>query len=130
MSNKLILLFNHEITAPQEADARKSLAVKTIVEPPSEIKVIWKRVPPELPAIDEYLEPVKSWLSAQAQRGDYLLVQGDFGATYIMVNFAFEQGLIPIYSTTQREAFEETEKDGSVKLVHQFKHQNFRRYGE
>jgi hypothetical protein len=43
MSKKLILLFNHEITASQEADARKSLAVQTIVEPPAEIKVIWKR---------------------------------------------------------------------------------------
>ena len=63
-------------------------------------------------------------------RGDYALIQGDFGACYIMVNFAFEQGLIPIYSTTVREAIEEPKDDGSVKLVHQFNHQIFRRYGE
>jgi len=60
---------------------------------------------------------------------DYVLIQGDFGACYIIVNFAFEIGLIPIYSTTRRAAVEKHENDGSVKLIHQFNHQMFRKYG-
>ncbi len=106
-----------------------SLAVSEIVEPPEEIKSIWKRVPPELLAIDEYLAPVKSWLSEQSARGDYLLVQGDFGATYLMVCFAFMVGLVPIYSTTERMAVEETQSDGAVNLKHTFRHCKYRRYG-
>jgi hypothetical protein len=129
MNHRLFLLFNHRITADQIADAHSSLTVSVIVEPPEDIKSIWKRVPPELPAIDEYLVPVKSWLSEQSGRGDYLLVQGDFGATYIMVCFAFKVGLIPIYSTTERLVVEETQSDGAVNLKHTFRHYKYRRYG-
>lgn len=46
-----------------------------------------------------------------------------------MVNFAFEKGLIPIYSTTNREAVEEYGENGSVKMTHQFRHIIFRKYG-
>ncbi|MEA3280185.1 MAG: CRISPR-associated protein Csx20, partial [Thermodesulfobacteriota bacterium] len=60
---------------------------------------------------------------------DYVLIQGDFGACYIMVRFAFEKGFVPVYSTTRREAVEKQQSDGAVKLVHQFKHQVFRKYG-
>jgi hypothetical protein len=55
--------------------------------------------------------------------------QGDFGATYLMVRFALEQGLIPIYATTRRKAREESQADGAVKLTHHFQHQTFRKYG-
>jgi hypothetical protein len=130
MNSKLFLLFNHQITAAQEVDARKSLAVSAIVEPPEEIKTIWRRLPPERPTIKGYLEPVKSWLSAKAASGDYVLVQGDFGATYLMVRFAYDLGLTPIYSTTERRAVEEKQSDGTIKLMHSFKHCRFRKYGE
>jgi hypothetical protein len=58
-----------------------------------------------------------------------VLIQGDFGATFLMVNFAFEKGLIPIHSTTEREATEELQPDGSVRLSHRFLHKRFRKYG-
>lgn len=129
MNSKLFLLFNHEITAAQEADARKSLAVSVIVEPPEDIKTIWKRLPPDPPTIEGYLEPVKSWLSARAESGDCVLVQGDFGATYLMVRFAFDLGLVPVYSTTERIVKEERFSDGIVNTTHLFRHRIFRKYG-
>jgi hypothetical protein len=129
MNSKLFLLFNHQITADQEADARNSLAVSVTVEPPEDIKTIWKRLPSELPTIEDYLEPVKSWLSSKAESGDYLLVQGDFGATYLMVRFAFDLGLVPVYSTTERMVKEERVSDGMVNTMHTFIHRRFRRYG-
>ena len=99
------------------------------MEPSEEIKDIWKHVPPDLPTIDGYLAPVKSWLSEQAVAGDFLLVQGDFGATCLMVNFAMEIGLVPVYSTTERATKERLLDDGSVELSHTFRHFRFRRYG-
>jgi hypothetical protein len=126
----LFLIFNHQITQKQEADVFISLDVKKVVCLPQDLNEIWSQVPPDLPEISNYLEPVKNWLVRQAKKNDYVLIQGDFGACFIMVNFAFESGLIPIYSTTDREADEEYEKDGTVNLVHQFKHRIFRRYGD
>jgi hypothetical protein len=154
MACSLYLLFNHQLTAIQQADAHTSLGVQRIFDLPPDLQEFWRQIPPDLPELKDYLGPIKTWLSdsaveasllrrsgyegrkgtiaksAQASKSDYVLIQGDFGACYIMVNFAFEIGLIPIYSTTLREAVEEHKDDGSVKLVHQFNHQIFRKYGE
>ena len=128
MSRSLFLIFNHEITPVQESDARSFLGIEQIICLPPDLKDLWRKIPPDLTEISNYLEPVKDWLARQAKKNDYVLIQGDCGACFIMVNFAFETGLIPIYSTTEREAVEEHEKDGTVNLVHQFRHRIFRRY--
>lgn len=125
----LFLIFNHQFTTKQEADARASLVVEKVVSLPDELQERWRDVPPALPALQEYLEPFRSWMASQAEKGDYVLIQGDFGACYLMVHFAFEHDLIPVYSTTQREAEEELQPNGTVKLTHHFQHQIFRRYG-
>lgn len=129
MSRNMLLIFNHRITRLQEEDARNSLGVERIVGLPADLQALWSRVPPNVPAIDEYLGPVKEWLEGRAAEGDYILIQGDFGACYLMVGFAFEKGLVPIYSTTEREAIEEYAEDGSVNTFHRFEHRMFRIYG-
>jgi len=129
MTTSLFLIFNHQITEIQEKDARESLGVDRIVHPPSDLKDLWSQIPPDLEEIQGYLEPIRTWLKSQAAVNDYVLIQGDFGACYILVSFVFEIGLIPLYSTTRREAIEQHQEDGSVRLIHQFKHQMFRRYG-
>ena len=130
VAKSLFLLFNHRLTKFQENEACTSLGVGHIINLPAALEEIWCQIPPDLPEISGYLAPIKTWLSEQASESDYVLVQGDFGATFIMVNFAFEKGLIPIYSTTLRKAAAEQKADGSVKMVHQFNHQLFRKYGD
>ena len=129
MNLKLFLLINHQITVDQQTDALSSLAISSIVEPPKTIRSLWKNVPPDLPAIKDYLAPVKTWLTKTATTGDCLLVQGDFGATYLMVRYAFENGLNAVYSTTERQVKETHLADGTVNAAHIFKHCIFRRYG-
>jgi hypothetical protein len=129
MAKTLFLIFNHTITPPQESDARRSLGILRIIDLPLDLKNLWRSVPPDLSEIIAYLYPLKTWLKSNAEKDDYALIQGDFGACYIMVNFAFDLEIIPIYSTTEREAIEEHERNGTVKLTHEFKHQGFRRYG-
>lgn len=124
----LFLIFNHTFTTIQKEDALISLGVDRIVDMPDDYKKIWRTIPPDLKSIDEYLEPVQAWLRLNSKRGDFVLIQGDFGACYIMVNYAFKIGLIPLYSTTERKFKEEVLKDGSVRLTHQFRHRIFRRY--
>ena len=124
----LFLLFNHTLTPAQQEDARTSLGVNKIVRLPDELKEIWEAIPPDLSEVVHILDPVKNWLNVSARQGDYVLIQGDFGACYIIVNFAFESGLIPVYSTTQREAVEKVFQDGSINLTHRFNHRIFRRY--
>jgi len=128
MDKKLFLIFNHEITGVQEKDAVNSLGVGSIVALPDDLKALWSNVPPDLQEIRSYLQPVMDWLEKNADKDDYVLVQGDFGACYLMVQFCFEKGLVPVYSTTRREAVEKHLPDGSISLKHVFRHRIFRIY--
>ena len=130
MTTALFLLFNHRVTAAQQSAARKQLGVAALITLPPELQQLWSQIPPEFPALAAYLEPLESWLASRAQAGDYVLIQGDFGATFLMVRFALNHDLIPVYATTSRQAIEEHLPDGAVKMVHRFQHQMFRKYGE
>ena len=130
MAHCLFLIFNHTFTPEQAEGARQSLGVETIVTMPDAVRDVWGNVPPDRPTIADHLEPVRRWLADQSRPRDYVLVQGDFGACYLMVRFAFDADLIPIYATTRREADETVQPDGSVTLTHRFRHVAFRRYGE
>jgi len=129
MPPSLLVLFNHALTPAQQEDAMASLGVNETIFPPGEIRSLWSQVPPSLEGISEYLAPVRDWLVSAGGEGDYVLVQGEFGATYLIVRFCMEHGLIPIYATTRREAVEERRPDGSVELKHRFAHVRFRLYG-
>ena len=129
MSASLFLIFNHTFTDSQRSDAEASLGVERIVSLPEELQAVWSSIPPKVKEIRHVLAPVREWLASKAQEGDYVLIQGDFGATYLMVESALELGLIPVYSTTVREADEELQPDGTVKLTHRFRHRMFRKYG-
>lgn len=124
----VFLLLNHELTSEQVADARTSLNVQKFISMPEIIKNRWANIPPDAEKLDEILEPVKAWLSGQAFTGDTILVQGDFGAVYSMVNFAFSKGLVPVYATTARESVEKVKEDGSIETVRVFRHRIFRKY--
>jgi len=125
----LFLLFNHRLTAAQDSDARASLGVGHVIAAPREILTIWGQVPPEAEEIGSFLAPVTHWMAATARPGDFILIQGDFSATFLMVSEALRLHLIPISSTTRRQAVEEHMSDGSVHLRHIFTHVRFRRYG-
>jgi hypothetical protein len=125
----MFLLFNHRLTPAQESDAYASLGVECIVNLPADLKALWSNIPAELKEIYDYLEPLRKWLSSQARPGDYALIQGDFGACYLMVSHAFDLGLIPVYSTTCREVTERLLPDGKAELTHLFSHRIYRRYG-
>ena len=125
----LILLFNHTLTQEQKDDARKSLGVKGFVPMPDEVRKIWGQLPADLKEINSYLIPVQQWLSGTAKDGDYVLIQGDFGATCLMVAYAKSMQLVPVYATTTREAVEQQLPDGSVKMEHVFRHGIFREFG-
>ena len=127
---KLFLLFNHRFTPEQEADARASLGVEGFVDLPPDLARLWRQIPADLPEIGGSLEPVRRWLARESRPGDAAFIQGDFGACALMVEYARELGLVPVYSTTERKAREEKLPDGSVRMSHQFKHTLFRKYGE
>jgi len=124
----LFLLFNHTLTAVQEKDAHASLGVKRIISPPDAIQTLWSQVPPDIDDLSPYLAPVFVWLAGQAKSSDFVLIQGEFGATCLAVREACRMGLVPVYSTTSRHAVEEHLPEGRVEIRHVFSHVRYRRY--
>jgi len=129
IERRLFSVFNHTLTPVQIQAATDLLGVTDIIEMPERLKKVWQQIPAELETIKPIIEPVQEWLKECAGPFDFVLIQGDFGATWLMVDFAFKHGLVPVYSTTRREAKETVQADGSVKTEHIFQHQIFRRYG-
>ena len=125
-----LVLFNHTLTDDQGLDARDLLGVDEFVFPPLSISALWHAIPPGINELHPVLTPVFRWLDDTGKAGDYLLVQGDFGATCMVVEYARGAGLVPVYAATERRACEQRREDGTVETVHEFRHVRFREYGK
>lgn len=122
----LFTLINHTLTSEQEEDARKNLNVDKFV---NIADAMWSDIDPSEKSIIKFVETYKDKLKKQAKVGDVLLVQGDFGATYNMIRFAKNMGLIAVYATTNRIVSEQVE-NGKVVIKREFKYARFREYEE
>jgi uncharacterized protein MJ1673 len=119
-------LINHTLTSEQEEDARKNLNVDKFI---NITDAMWSDIDPSEKSVIKFVEAYKDKLKKQAKVGDILLVQGDFGATYNMIRFAKNMGLIAVYATTNRIVSEQVE-NGKVVIKREFKHARFREYEE
>ena len=128
MVKQVFLLFSHQLTPPQIEELENKFGVDKIVYLPEELQNIWSNIPPELPTIKTHLQDVLSWLKENSNPGDLVLVQGEVGAVFIVVNFCIKEGLNPIYATTKREVSEEKLDDGTIQVNRKFSHVRFRQF--
>jgi hypothetical protein len=120
----MFVLISHPMTEAQKRDAKERFGIEEFVVIDN---ARWKEIPPTTDTIAPILQDLMDFIAKKCNNGDYLFVQGDFGATYLMVNFAFKHHLIPVYATSKREVTEE--RDGEeVKTIRIFKHVRFRAY--
>ena len=124
---QLFLLFSHKLTPTQELDAKKSLRVTNFIALPEELQNLWSNIPPSLEELSNYLIPLKEYIRSNAKEGDIVLIQGDFGGCYEMVNFVKRLGLKAVHSTTIRDVVEKT-VNGKVEKFSRFEHIIFRLY--
>jgi len=116
-------LLNHEITPKQIDELNSRFGVKHIIHPPDCISALWGDIPTDT---ELFIEPFINWLNA-AQRGDLVILQGEFGATFRLVDFALKKELVPLYSVTKRIA-KETRDGEKVYRSYIFEHICFRQY--
>ncbi|WP_207669336.1 CRISPR-associated protein Csx20 [Fonticella tunisiensis] len=125
---KMLLLFSHILTQDQKVDAIKKLNIDEFIYLPEELQNIWSNINPYGELEIDKLNKIKEFIKKNIDKGDYILIQGDFGAVYHMVNFAKKEGFVPVYSTTKRAHKESTLDDNTVESIKLFKHVCFRRY--
>lgn len=124
----MFLLFSHKLNEEQKVSAQRDFKIDAFVCMPEGLAKAWGSVPPELENIDSYLDVFREWLSKESAKDDVVLISGDFGASYTMVNWCYGNGLIPVYVTTKRIMSENEKADGCMEKVSVFKHVRFRQY--
>lgn len=124
---RMFLLFSHNLSEIQLNDAKSNWEISEVVSLPNKLQDIWSNIPADIEKLREYLLPIRNFLAENSQYGDVVLIQGDFGAVYQMVNFSKDLGLIPVYATTSRE-IEEFEENGKTIKKSIFEHIRFREY--
>lgn len=124
---KMFLFFSHCLIDEQMRDASITFDVQEFAYLPPDLQAIWSNIPPHLDSLSEFVLPFVHFLEVNAQKGDIILVQGDFGATNLIVQHSLRLGLVPVYATTKRVVLEDV-KNGEVVKTSIFKHVKFRRY--
>lgn len=122
------MIFSHELTEPQQKEAYEAFGAEAIYALPQELNQLWSNIPAALPELAGFLRPVTQWLESQVHEGDFLLIQGDFGATYLMIEWGFRHKCIPVYATTERKVIKEVLGNNEVVTHRVFEHVQFRRY--
>lgn len=124
----VFLLFSHCLTDQQIRDLKQNWNVENIVPLPNDLQEHWSNISPEAESISYLLTDLKSWLLNNADADDLVLISGDFGAVYEIVNFCKSINLIPVYSTTKRHIDEEQHPGGKVIKKSIFSHIRFRKF--
>ena len=125
---KMILLFSHTLSETQKKEAQEIYGVESFLALPQELQKIWSNIPPNNDSLQELLQTLQEFIASYAKKGDIALIQGDFGAVYMMVNFCKKQKIKTLYATTKREAIEYTNEKGEQMKKSKFEHVRFREY--
>ena len=126
MPKTLFILLNHALTDAQKSEAKERFNIEKFVNITNEK---WSNVPPQMDNLSDFLSEFALTLKSNAKKGDYLFIQGDFGATYALVRFAINLGITPIYATTRRISVEVIE-NGEKIIKKSFIHERFRAFRE
>jgi hypothetical protein len=119
-------LLNHVLTANQIGELKNDFGVERIMYPEPELSAAWSNIPTEKTLTADHLLPFSRWLSA-ANKGDVVILQGEAGAAFALVDFCLSRGLVPLHSVTRRIARESREGE-KVLRSQVFEHVCFRRY--
>ena len=122
-----IVLMSHDMSETQKNDAYENLKVTKIIEAPPKIKKIWGNIDPISDLDIKNLDKVILWINEISNEQDYILVQGEFGATFYIVDYCFKNNLIPVYATSVRRVEEIGEGD-KVLTNRVFVHEGYRKY--
>ena len=123
---KAFCLLNHDLTQNQILELKNRFNVESIIYPSEELSKNWSQIPAEKELDKTIIGNVTNWLTP-AKNGDLLIVQGEFGATFMIVDYALKNELVPLHAVTKRVAVEH--RDGEVvSKQYVFEHVCFRKY--
>ncbi len=127
-AKKAIFVISHEPSPEQIQELKTKWNAREIVKMPEDIAARWRSIPPNAESIEKEILPVKKWIDEICKPGDLVIIQGDYGASFMLAGYVKEIGNVPLYATTERKVEENIADDGSVEQRRLFRHVRFRKY--
>ena len=124
----LLLLFSHRLTEIQKNELKQKWKIEEIIPLPERLQDVFSNIDPVAIFPQDTVKLLADWLNNESDKDDLVLIQGDFGITYYLVDWCLKNGRIAVYSTTVRDYQQVEMPEGEVKMTHIFKHVRFRKY--
>ena len=123
---KTYCLLNHTLTETQIAELKERYHSTQVVYPPEAISAAWSQLPTGLSYDTDAIRSIINWLMT-AEPSDTVIIQGEVGSTFILVDYLISCGLIPLHAVSRRVSADEHAGD-IVRKTLIFKHVCFRPY--
>lgn len=119
-------LINHQLTEKQTTELKEKFDIQNIVYPTPEITRNWAQIPATEELDNNIITSVITWLY-NAKEGDVLIVQGEAGASFMIVDYALKHKLIPVHAVSVRVS-REVNIGELIQKQNVFEHVCFRKY--
>lgn len=123
---KVLALISHKILPEQEQELKNRFEIVDIKFLPENLQQIWSNVLFD----DKYytnLNEMIDYMLSILNEEDYVIVQGNWGYVYKLVEEAKKNKIIPLYAFSIRDSSEDI-INGEVVKITKFKHQCFVEY--
>ncbi|MDR1491139.1 MAG: hypothetical protein LBT05_00210 [Planctomycetaceae bacterium] len=124
--SKAYCLLNHALTANQLTELREKFFAAEIIYPPKELALLWSEIPTVSELTVGHVAPFVEWLSG-AESGTVVVLQGEAGATFMLIDYCLQRRFVPVHAVTKRIA-RETRNGETIHRDYIFEHVCFRRY--
>jgi hypothetical protein len=125
---KALIVMSHQLLPKQKEELMSRFKVEKIIYLPEQLQRSWREIPSKGKMPEKSLDEIARWVKITCSREDVVLVQGEFGAVFYLVDYILQQGFKAIYATTDRDYTEEILPDNAVLRKHLFRHETFREY--
>lgn len=119
---KAFIFFSHKLTEKQIDELTTKWQCEKIISLPENLQTAWSNV-----NADADIRIFADFLKENSSEGDILLIQGEWGTTFNLINYAKDNNLVPIYAFSVRNSIEKKEGEAIIKTS-VFEHLEFKRY--
>ena len=119
-------LINHQLTENQITELQEKYSVSNIRYPEHTLSELWSQIPTTQELDTTPIYAVVDWLGS-AQSGDVFIIQGEAGSTFMLVDYALKNGLIPLHAVSKRVS-KEIRVGEQIQKQNVFEHVCFRKY--
>ncbi|NNM53634.1 MAG: hypothetical protein HKM05_02800 [Spirochaetales bacterium] len=125
----LYLLFNHQLTDQQKENAYLTLGVENIIDLKPFTGSLWSAIPPGENFPFGELKKIVNILQTETKAGDYILIMGEWGATFYAVDWCLRSGRLPCHTTTSRKIVDEAQANKTeIDVTRRISPDSFRLY--